>query len=88
MISDPSVKQRVDVSPPNLLIWRPRRDLNPCYRRERAKEAFCSGLHGLVCSWISLVFMRATQHSRGYRFGAVGIRLQADMSPQCHRSDV
>jgi hypothetical protein len=21
-------------------IWRPRRDLNPCYRRERAKRAF------------------------------------------------
>jgi hypothetical protein len=36
MISDPSVKQRVDVSPPNLLIWRPRRDLNPRLRRERA----------------------------------------------------
>jgi hypothetical protein len=33
-ISAPLVKQRVEHSPGKLLIWRPRRDLNPCYRRE------------------------------------------------------
>ncbi len=35
-IFDHLVKQRVDSSPPKLLDWRPRRDLNPRLRRERA----------------------------------------------------
>jgi hypothetical protein len=35
-ISDPLVKQGVDVFSPKLLIWRPRRDLNPRFGRERA----------------------------------------------------
>ena len=30
------VKQGVDVFSPKLLIWRPRRDLNPRFGRERA----------------------------------------------------
>lgn len=36
-----------------LVSWRPRRDLDPCYRRERASEGACSSLHVFSGVWIN-----------------------------------
>jgi hypothetical protein len=40
----------------SLICWRPRRDLNPCYRRERAFQAFCVDLLRVVLAWFTPVF--------------------------------
>ncbi len=34
----------------SLILWRPRRDLNPCYRRERAFQAFLVRVAALCIS--------------------------------------
>ena len=41
-----------------LTLWRPRRDLNPCYRRERAYQAVLRSLPRFAPDWFSPVLMR------------------------------
>ena len=65
--------------------WRPRRDSNPCYRRERAKRALCGGWERLARSGISPMFMRLWRTSALCRLAGVGRHLHWDMSPQRHR---
>jgi hypothetical protein len=66
-------------------LWRPRRDSNPRYRRERAKQAFCGGWWMLVEVGIRPVFMQFTHHPTLWRLVGVGGRLQGDMFPICSR---
>jgi hypothetical protein len=55
-LSNPRRKRPIPIN--HLFCWRPRRDLNPCYRRERANEACWSGLHRLAYCCICPVFTR------------------------------